>query len=77
MIELAMEREGVRPEQTAVVGDRIYTDVKSGLNAGALGVLVMSGETTEEILAASADRPDLVLPDASGIIEALREEQIE
>ena len=68
MIRLAMEKAGVSPEETAVVGDRIYTDVKSGLNAGAAGVLVMSGETTEEILKASPDRPDLVLASAGEII---------
>ena len=68
---LAMEREGVEPERCAVVGDRIYTDVKSGLNAGAKGILVMSGETTPEILAASDTKPDLVLRDAGEIIEYL------
>lgn len=68
MIELAMEKCGASPSETAVIGDRIYTDVKSGLNAGALAILVMSGETTEEILAESPDKPDLVLKDAGEII---------
>ena len=72
MPRLAMERCGVGPAQTAVVGDRIYTDVKSGLNAGCRGVLVMSGETTPEILAASPDRPDLVLRDAGEMLKALK-----
>ena len=73
MPELAMERLGVSKAQTCVVGDRIYTDVKSGLNAGIVGVLVMSGETTPEILTASADKPHLVLDSAAEILEALRE----
>ena len=68
---LAMEREGVEPTRCAVVGDRIYTDVKSGLNSGAVGILVMSGETTEEILASSEDKPDIVLRDAGEIINYL------
>ena len=67
MIRLAMEKEGCRPEETAVIGDRIYTDIKSGLSAGALSVLVMSGETTPEILEKSADKPDLVLRHAGEI----------
>jgi HAD superfamily hydrolase (TIGR01450 family) len=71
MPRLAMERENVTPSECAVVGDRIYTDVKSGLNAGCAGILVMSGETTPEILAASEDRPNLVLKDAGEIIEYL------
>ncbi len=72
MPRMAMERLGVTPAETAVVGDRIYTDVKSGLNAGCAGILVMSGETTPEILAASPDRPDLVLDSAADILAAVR-----
>lgn len=72
MPQLAMEKCGVTPEETVVVGDRIYTDIKSGLNAGALTVLVMSGETTYEILEASADKPHLVLKDCSQIVDALK-----
>ncbi len=71
MLQMAMEQAGVKPAETAVVGDRIYTDVKSGLNAGCAGILVMSGETTPEILAASPDRPDLVLRDAGEILDVL------
>ena len=72
MPQLAMERYGYAREETAVVGDRIYTDIKSGLNAGITGILVMSGETTEEILQNSIDKPHLVLQDASEIVEALK-----
>ena len=72
MVYLAMERTGYSADQTAMIGDRIYTDVKSGLNAGVLAILVMSGETTQEILDASEDRPDLVLESAAEILEALR-----
>lgn len=72
MPQLAMAKYGYSADETAVVGDRIYTDIKSGLNAGITGILVMSGETTPEILAESADKPHLVLEDASAIIEALK-----
>ena len=68
MIQLAMEKEKCTPQETAVIGDRIYTDIKSGLNAGALSVLVMSGETTPEILANSEDKPDIVLKNVRGIL---------
>ena len=74
MPQLAMEQLGAAPEETAVVGDRIYTDVKCGLNAGITGILVMSGETTQEILNHSADKPDLVLRDAGEILNALQQE---
>jgi len=72
MPELAMEKLGVSKEETCVVGDRIYTDVKSGLNAGITGILVLSGETTRQILAESPDKPHLVLEDASEILSAIK-----
>ncbi len=72
MPQLAMQKLGMTKEQTCVVGDRIYTDVKSGLNAGITGILVMSGETTPEILAASEDKPHLVLENAGEILAALK-----
>ena len=72
MPQLAMERLGIAKEKTCVIGDRIYTDVKSGLNAGVTGILVMSGETTQEILDASPDKPHLVLQDAGEILSALK-----
>ena len=68
MIQLAMEKEKCTPEETAVIGDRIYTDIKSGLNAGVLSVLVMSGETTFDILEKSVDKPNLTLQNAGEIM---------
>ncbi|MDD6199928.1 MAG: HAD-IIA family hydrolase [Firmicutes bacterium] len=73
MPRLAMEKWGTAPEETLVVGDRIYTDIKSGLNAGTLTALVMSGETTRKILEASPDKPHLVLKDAGEILKELKE----
>ncbi len=72
MPQLAMEKWGCTPEETVVIGDRIYTDIKSGLNAGCLTVLVMSGETDEKILAASQEKPHIILEDCSAITDALR-----
>ncbi len=72
MPHLAMERTGISADKTAMIGDRIYTDVKSGLNAGVLSILVMSGETTKEMLDASEDRPDVVLESAGEILTILK-----
>ena len=68
---LAMKHTGYTAEETAVFGDRIYTDVLSGLNAGVTAVLVMSGETTEENLNNSTVKPDVVLADCGEIIKLL------
>ena len=45
-----MERLDLKPEEVAMVGDRIYTDTATAHNAGAFGVLVLSGETTLEVV---------------------------
>ena len=71
MPELAMERWNVAKEHTCVIGDRIYTDIQCGLNAGITGILVMSGETTQEILDQSPNKPHFVLSDASEILNQL------
>ncbi len=71
MPTLAMGMTGHSKDETAVIGDRIYTDIKSGLNAGCFSILVMSGETTKDILDASEDKPDLVLNDAGEILGLL------
>lgn len=46
MLDGIMHRHGLKPEEIAMVGDRIYTDTAMAHNAGAVGVLVLSGETT-------------------------------
>ena len=73
MPQLAMNRWGCAPEKTAVVGDRIYTDVKSGINAGCTGILVLSGESTLQTLAESDVKPHLVLESAAEILKALKQ----
>lgn len=71
MPQLAMERLNCTPEQTCVIGDRIYTDIRSGVNAGANTILVLSGETTREILEESEVKPTLTMENAGEILEYL------
>lgn len=70
---LAMEKWGCTAEQTAVIGDRIYTDIKSGLNAGVNTILVLSGEATRQTLAESPDKPHLVLQNAGQLLPFLKQ----
>ena len=75
MPQLAMAKYGAKPEETAVIGDRIYTDVKSGLAAGCTGILVLSGESTMETLQRSDVKPNLVLESAADILRILQEKE--
>ena len=67
---LAMEHTGYTKEDTVVIGDRIYTDIKSGISAGVSTILVLSGETTREILEKSPEKPDYVMESARELLEA-------
>lgn len=62
MLTGILARHHLRPEQIAMVGDRIYTDILMAHRAGAMGVLVLTGEATAADVAAASRQPDLVVP---------------
>ena len=68
---LAMEHTGYTCDETVVIGDRIYTDIRSGVNAGTTTILVMSGETTYEILEKSDIKPDYTMENAGELLDIL------
>ncbi len=57
MIYLALEKTGYRKEDALMLGDRLYTDIASGVNAGIDTVFVLSGEGTLDDLAQSEVKP--------------------
>ncbi|NDV78276.1 HAD-IIA family hydrolase [Dysgonomonas sp. 511] len=63
MLDGILLRYSLQPREVAMIGDRIYTDVRMAHNAGAIGVLVMSGETTMDIVAQSDLNPDIIAQD--------------
>lgn len=60
MIEYVIEKTGFTKDETIVIGDRLYTDIASGLNAGVTTALVLTGETELEDLKNTRYIPDLV-----------------
>ena len=60
MALLAMEKTGYTKEETALIGDRVYTDIACGVNAGISSIFVLSGEGTLEDLEASEVKPEFV-----------------
>ncbi len=60
MLQGIMDKHGLAPDELAMVGDRVYTDTLSARSAGALGVLVLSGETTRETGESAPVPPDLI-----------------
>ncbi len=62
MLDGIRARHGLRADQVAMVGDRIYTDILMAHRAGALGVLVLTGEATAQDAARAEPAPHLTLP---------------
>ena len=73
MLSGILARHGLQPDRIAMVGDRIYTDVQMAHNAGATGVLVLSGETTLDIADRAETQPHIVADDIGVLGELLRE----
>ena len=73
MARLAMERTGFPPAETLVVGDRLYTDVACGVNAGVDTAFVLSGEGTLEDLERSDVKPTYIFDDIAALDRAWRE----
>ena len=68
---LAMAKCGAAADETVLIGDRIYTDIACGKNAGVTSVLVFSGETARDDLEKSAVRPDYAVEDIGEILGAM------
>lgn len=52
---------GLAANQSAVIGDRLYTDIEMANRAGAMGILVLSGEAQRDDLENAPQQPDLIL----------------
>ena len=71
IMDYLARRAGVLKEQTAMVGDRLYTDVAAGVNNGYTGILVLSGEATMEDVKESKIIPDLIFDSVKDMIPYL------
>ena len=69
---LAMAKMGCGPQDTVLIGDRIYTDIACGVNAGIATVLVFSGETTRDDWERSDIKPTCTCQSIADIWEILK-----
>lgn len=61
MLTLAMEKYGYSKEESLMVGDRVYTDIAAGYNAGIDTVFVLSGEGTMEDATNTDTKPTYIM----------------
>jgi NagD protein len=62
MLQGALNRHSLAPENLAMIGDRLYTDMEMAHRTGAFGVLVLTGEATASEAKKHAPAPDVVVP---------------
>ena len=76
MALLAMEKYGYRPEETVVIGDRLYTDIACGIHAGIDAALVLSGEGTLADVENSPEKPTHIYRNIRAILNDLTGEEL-
>ena len=59
-VDMITEITGYHTEEIAFVGDRLYTDVATGVNNGAKGFLVLTGEATMQTVEESGTVPTCI-----------------
>ncbi|MGD8966509.1 MAG: HAD-IIA family hydrolase [Anaerolineae bacterium] len=74
MYREALRRMDATAETTAMIGDRLDTDIAGAARAGLTTVLTLSGIATEEDLAAASIRPDLVCTDIRELTASWKEQ---
>lgn len=76
MLELALARLGAPPERTAMLGDRLETDILGGQRVGMLTILVLSGATKEAPPSTAEIRPTWVFSGLPELLTAWRQSLI-
>ncbi len=75
IIDALCSKYGLQPDKIAMVGDRLYTDIQTGVNAGITSVLVLSGETTIEEYQQAQIKADYVFASVKELMQAIKSEK--
>jgi 4-nitrophenyl phosphatase len=68
-VQAISERAHQTPEHIAFIGDRLYTDMRMAEQNQMIGVLVLSGETSEHMVSGSADQPRIVIDSVADLTD--------
>ena len=71
IVDAVSAQWNVPVDQIACVGDRLYTDVAVGINAGAMSICVLTGEATKEDITMSVFKPDYCFDSIKELYQAL------
>lgn len=59
---------GLRPDNCAMVGDRLYTDIEMAERSGVHGILVLSGEATMSDASQAIQKPSLIVDSVASLL---------
>ena len=71
MVECVLKKYKKKPEEAVIIGDRLYTDIKTGARAGIDTVCVLSGEASMEDIREGEIKPDYIFQSVKEIYEGL------
>ena len=72
MVDVVSEKWNVPIEKVAVVGDRLYTDIQVGINAGACTICVLTGEATKKEIKETGIQLDYCFDSINDLYLAIR-----
>jgi HAD superfamily hydrolase (TIGR01450 family) len=67
-----LDKTGMDRSRVAIVGDRLYTDIKTAVNGGITGIAVLSGEISYEDIEKGGVAPDYILDSVFDIYTGLK-----
>ena len=70
-LDYIIQETGYEPDEIAIVGDRLYTDIAVADQSDVTSILVLSGESTREDVKTSDVKPNVILEDLSEITKML------
>lgn len=76
MVNIVREKFHCCAEETVVIGDRLYTDIATGLNAGVDAICVLTGEATVQDIIGGKIKPTYTFKSVKEIYKALQKEKV-
>ena len=73
MINFVMKKYGYTKEETVVIGDRLYTDIKSAINANVDSICVLSGEATVDDIINGDIKPTYTINDIMEVYNIIKQ----
>ena len=72
MLLFKLDELGISSKDAVIIGDRLYTDIRMGIQAGVTTICVLTGETSRVMIENSEFKPDIILDKATDLINFLK-----